>query len=210
MTGPCVFPAFTALGAFLGLGDRDLRVISGVLRFSGEPSALPLLVRMPASYPVVGGVCGLIKRSNVCEQQVSISTYIKGAQGTNWLCDIVSVVLRGLIYRRVAILVLEKIRYPFHLNTSGAATWEVLTISGSLVGMGADLIERGGACFSKPATCCWTATKPKSPSFDIGGDGGRSATTAVVIFGCVSKLEGKEFSLLVEWMAFDGRLVQAL
>jgi len=66
MTGPCVFPTFTALGAFLGLGDRDLRVISGVLGSSGEPSALPLLVRMPASYPVVGGVSGLIKRSNVC------------------------------------------------------------------------------------------------------------------------------------------------
>jgi hypothetical protein len=81
----------------------------------------------------------------------------------------------------------------------------VLTISGSLVGMGAGLIKRGSACFSKPATCCWTATKPKSPSFDIGGDGGRSPTPAVAIFGCVSKLEGKEFSLLVEWMAFtDG------
>lgn len=115
-TGPCVFPAFTALGAFLGLGDRDLRVTSGVLRSSGEPSALPLLVRMPASYPVVGGVCGLVKRSNVCRQQVSVSTSIKGAQGTNRLCGIVSVVLRGLIYRRVAILVLEKIRYLFHLN----------------------------------------------------------------------------------------------
>jgi hypothetical protein len=113
MIGPCVFPAFTALGAFFGLGDRDLRVISGVLRFSGEPSALPLLVRIPASYPVVGGVCGLIKRSNVCGQQVSISTYIKGTQDTNWLCEIVSVVLRGLIYRRVAIFVLEKIRYLF-------------------------------------------------------------------------------------------------
>jgi hypothetical protein len=49
MTGPCVFPAFTALGAFFALGDRDLRVISGALRFNGEPSALPLLVRMPAS-----------------------------------------------------------------------------------------------------------------------------------------------------------------
>jgi hypothetical protein len=70
---------------------------------------------------------------------------------------------------------------------------------------GAGLIERGGACFSKPATCCWTATKPKSPSFDIGGDGGCSPTTAVVIFGCVSKLEGKESSLLVDRMAFmDG------
>src|SRR5947209_4598549 len=79
MTGPCVFPAFTALGAFLGLGDRDLRIISGVLRSSGEPSALPLLVRMPASYPVVGGVCGLIKRSNIYGQHVSISIYIKGA-----------------------------------------------------------------------------------------------------------------------------------
>jgi len=66
MTGPCVFPALTALGAFLGLGDRDVRVISAVLGSSDEPSALPLLVRMPASYPVVGGVSGLIKRSNVC------------------------------------------------------------------------------------------------------------------------------------------------
>src|SRR5271170_5336100 len=116
MTGPCVFPTFTALGAFLGLGDRDLRVISGVLGSSGEPSALPLLVRMPASYPVVGGVSGLIKRSNVCGQHVSISIHIKGAQGTNRLCGIVSVVLRGLIYRRVAILVLEKIRYILHLS----------------------------------------------------------------------------------------------
>jgi hypothetical protein len=71
--------------------------------------------------------------------------------------------------------------------------------------MGAGLIECGGTCFSKPATCCWTATKPKSPSFDIGGDGGRSPTTAVVISSGVSKLEGKESSLLVDWMTFmDG------
>jgi hypothetical protein len=83
-------------------------------------------------------------------------------------------------------------------------------MSGSLVEMGISPTERGGAYFPKPTTCCGTATKPQSPSFDIGGDGSRSPTTAAVIFGCVSKLEGKESSLLVGWINFHGRVVQAL
>jgi hypothetical protein len=73
----------------------------------------------------------------------------------------------------------------YSITSFDAAAWEVLTFSGSLMLIGAGLIDRGGAYFSKPATCCWTAPKPKSPSFDIGGDGGRSPTTAAVIFGCV-------------------------
>jgi hypothetical protein len=67
----------------------------------------------------------------------------------------------------------------------GTVVWEVLTISGSLMLIGAGLIDLGGAWFSKAATCCCTALKPKSPSLEIGGDGGRSPTTEVVIFGCV-------------------------
>lgn len=55
-------------------------------------------------------------------------------------------------------------------------------MSGSLILIGAGLIVLGGACFFESATFCWTAVKPKSPSFEIGGEGGRSPTMAVVIF----------------------------
>jgi hypothetical protein len=53
----------------------------------------------------------------------AFSTYINGAQGTNWLCGIVSVVLRSFIYRGVAILVLEKKNSDTSfISTSGADT----------------------------------------------------------------------------------------
>lgn len=42
----------------LGLGDVDLRLVSGFVLVSGDPKDLPLLVRMTLSYPVVGGVAG--------------------------------------------------------------------------------------------------------------------------------------------------------
>jgi hypothetical protein len=54
------FAAFAAFGGRfdLGLGDLDLRLVSGFVLVNGEPKDLPLLVRITSSYPVVGGVCG--------------------------------------------------------------------------------------------------------------------------------------------------------
>lgn len=42
----------------LGLGDLDLRLVSGFALVRGDPNALPLLVFITSSYPVVGGVVG--------------------------------------------------------------------------------------------------------------------------------------------------------
>lgn len=47
-----------------GLGDLDLRLVSGFLLVSGDPKDLPLLVRITLSYPVVGGVAGWFARLN--------------------------------------------------------------------------------------------------------------------------------------------------
>lgn len=45
-----------------GLGDLDLRLVSGLVLVSGDPNDLPLLVRMTLSYPIVGGVAGWFAR----------------------------------------------------------------------------------------------------------------------------------------------------
>jgi hypothetical protein len=41
-----------------GLGDLDLRLVSGLTPVRGDPNDLPLRVRITVSYPVVGGVAG--------------------------------------------------------------------------------------------------------------------------------------------------------
>lgn len=50
--------AFRGARFALGLGDLDLRLVSGFVLPRGDPSALPLLLLMALSYPVVGGVLG--------------------------------------------------------------------------------------------------------------------------------------------------------
>ena len=65
---------------------------------------------MPSSYPVLGGVCGFIIRSNVCPYHISIFFDLKSDGVTNRLHRIVGIILCGLIHRRVAIQVLQKIR----------------------------------------------------------------------------------------------------
>ena len=58
LTPPFAFPVFGGLDLF-GFGDFEAR-LGSVLGLSGDPSVLPLRVRMTSSYPELpGGVFGL-------------------------------------------------------------------------------------------------------------------------------------------------------
>lgn len=185
MIGPLAFPAFPALEAFFGLGDRDRRVICGVLESRGEPRALPLRVATGASYPVVGGVCGWIVRSNVCQHHVSMSCHLKQRpdhEPAAWNSKYSSARCDTSKGRHTDP---NQSQTYSPLKSSSSADEEMLTVSGSLKVGPAGLIDLAAACRCKPATCCCTAPRPKSPSLEIGGDGGCSPTTGAVILAYV-------------------------